>query len=219
MKPSEHEQFRELIADVMAFYRRDVSRFALDVWWQACRPFELEQIRAAFSAHTMDPEGCKFPPMPGDLVRVLQGTRGDRALVAWAKVFDAMQSAGAYRSVAFDDPLIHLAIMDLGDWPSLCRTLVDELPFVQKRFCDAYKLHAARPGTPHPARLIGASETANQAAKLNASQEAWLAGQTVLIGDPEKAQRVIALGGTAPRHQMALAADLVPAVRRLGNAA
>jgi hypothetical protein len=221
MRPSDRKPFALLLSDVMAFYRRDVSEFALAVWWEACQPFSIEEVRRAFGAHTMDPDPkvCQFPPQPGDIVRALRGTNADRALVAWAKVFDAMQSAGAYRSVAFDDPVIHLAVMDLGDWPSLCRTLIDELPFVQKRFCDAYRMHSNRPGTPHPSRLIGASETQNQSAKLNEAQQRWLEGQTVLIGDPGRVQQVIATGGTAPRHQMALASDVAPAQRRIGKAA
>jgi len=219
MKPSDRKAFAQLLSDVMAFYRRDVSDFALSVWWQACQPFELEQVSKALSAHTMDPDRCGFAPQPGDLVRVLQGTKTDRALAAWGKVFDAMQSVGAYRSVAFDDAAIHLAVMDLGDWTALCRTLVDELPFVQKRFCDAYRLHAGRPGTPYPARLIGASETANQAAKMNETQQRWLEGQTVLVGEPQAVRAVIAGGGSRQRHQMTLASDILPPARRLEQAA
>lgn len=219
MTPSDRQAFSDLLADVMAFYRRDVSRFALSVWWQACQPFELAQVSAALSAHTMDPDLCRFEPKPGDIVRVLQGSRADRGLVAWAKVFDAMQSVGAYRSVAFDEPAIHLAVEDIGGWASLCRTLVDELPFVQRRFTDAYRMHSARPGTPYPARLIGASETANQSAKLTESQARWLEEQTVLIGDPVVVKMLIAGGGTAARHQMALACDVLPQARRIGAAA
>ena len=189
------------------------------MWWEACAPFDFEQVTKALTAHAMDPDVGKFPPMPSDIVRVLHGTKTDRALVAWGKVVDAMQSAGAYRSVAFDDPLIHLAIADLGDWPKLCRTLVDELPFVQKRFCDGYRMHASRPPEPHPARLIGESEAENQRSKLTASQAAMLEEQTVLIGDPLAAKRVIQTGGSTQRHEMTLLADAMPAVKRIGKAA
>lgn len=203
MKASERKDFAQLVSDVMAFYRRDVSTFALGVWWEACKPFDFEQVSKAFTAHTMDPEGCKFPPMPGDLVRVLHGTRTDRGLLAWAKVFDAMQRVGAYQSVAFDDPAIHLAIEDIGGWPTVCRTLIDELPFVQKRFTEAYRVSAANPA-PHPSRLIGESEVANQSARMTEQQRLMVEARTVLVGDPTRAREVIATGGAARRHEMQL---------------
>jgi hypothetical protein len=129
-----------------------------------------------------------------------------------------MQHVGAYQSVAFDDPAIHLTVEDIGGWPSLCRTLIDDLPFVQKRFTEAYRMHAARPETPHPARLIGATEIANQSAKLTAAQQQWLTDQTVLIGAPDVARQVMATGNSAARHEMtAIATSLVPPVRRLTN--
>jgi hypothetical protein len=215
MKNTEKAKFAGLITDALAFYRRDVSTFALDVWWEACKPFDFEQVAKALTAHAMDPEQGRFAPMPADLVKQLQGTRTDRSLVAWGKTFDAMQHVGAYASVAFDDPAIHLTIEDLGGWPTLCRTLTDDLPFVQKRFTEAYRVHVARPGTPHLAKLTGAHEAANQSAKLTSEQQAWLDRQTVLIGDPQAARRVIATGGEAARHQMTAIADSMPAVKLL----
>jgi hypothetical protein len=218
MQPSDKPKFKNLLTDALAFYRRDMSTFALGVWWQACQSFEFEQVAKALTAHAMDPERGQFAPMPADIVKVLHGTRSDRSLLAWGKTFDAMQRVGAYASVAFDDPAIHLTVEDLGGWPTLCRTLTDELPFVQKRFCDAYRVHANRPGTPHPARLIGASEAANQAAKMTEAQRRRLEGKTVLIGDAATARNVMTTGGTAPRHQMTLAANVLP-VAQLGNQA
>lgn len=115
-------EFMKLITGVMDFYGRDVSDFAMDVWWQACRAFELGQVSKALSAHLMDATEGRFPPKPADLVRVLGGTKTDRALMAWSKAFDAAQSVGAYTDVAFDDRAIHGVIEDMGGWPKFCRS-------------------------------------------------------------------------------------------------
>ena len=48
MQASEIDKFQTMLADVMAFYRQDVSSFALPVWWQACPAFDLEQVRRAY---------------------------------------------------------------------------------------------------------------------------------------------------------------------------
>lgn len=161
MTPRDQAAFGQLLTDALAFWRQDVTTFTLSVWWEACLRFELEQVRKALTAHAMDPERGQFAPKPADLVRQLQGTHTDRALLAWGRVWDAMQSTGAYRSVDFGDPIAHAAIVDIGGWVSLCRINLDDLPFVQKRFCDAYRLYSARGKPDAPLRLAGESELTN----------------------------------------------------------
>ena len=35
MKATDQQQFADILRDVMAFYKQDVTPFALSVWWQA----------------------------------------------------------------------------------------------------------------------------------------------------------------------------------------
>jgi hypothetical protein len=44
MTPADKPKLSAIVTDVMAYYRQDVSRFTLDLWWNACRPFDLEQV-------------------------------------------------------------------------------------------------------------------------------------------------------------------------------
>lgn len=188
MRDAEKAAFAQLVKDAMAFYRRDVSTFALDVWWQACRPFSLDQVAKALTAHATNPERGQFAPMPADIVRELDGTRSDRSLVAWGKVYDAMARVGSYSSVAFDEVQIHAAIEDMGGWPKLCQTATAELPFVQKRFCETYRAYAARPESPpHSPVLPGVHATNN--ARFNRSEPC------ILIGDRGRANAIAKSGG------------------------
>lgn len=184
MRPSDQAAFGALLTDALAFWRQDVTTFTLDVWWEACRGFDIEQVRKALTAHAMDPERGQFAPKPADLVRQLQGTHTDRALLAWGRVWDAMQSTGAYQSVDFGDPIAHAAIVDIGGWVSLCRIDLNDLPFVQKRFCDAYRLYSARGKPDAPLRLAGESEVANGKAGLRVD------ASTVLLGAAAAARRL-----------------------------
>lgn len=147
--------FRSLLTDAMAFYRKDVSKFALGVWWEACKGFELEQVTKAITAHAMDPERGQFAPMPADIVKQLHGTRTDRSLVAWSQVYEAISRHGAYASVQFSDPATQLAIHDMGGWPKLCATETAELQFAQKRFCDMHRSYSARQDLEAPSVLLG----------------------------------------------------------------
>lgn len=207
MQVSEFDEFRRLLSDTMAFYSKDVSRFALDVWWSACGPFALEQVRKAFTVHAMDPDRGQFAPRPADIVRVLHGTQTDRSLVAWGKVFDAMRSVGAWRSVVFDDGAIHAAISDLGGWPAICALDVEDLPFTQKRFCDLYRAYSAPGSGQHfPAKLAGRAELANTAAGYRSEPP-------VLIGDAEVCRRVLA-GGVSGSKTAISVGDVLPAIER-----
>jgi hypothetical protein len=210
MKPAEHKPFAQLLSDAMAFYRRDISRFALDVWWQACQPFDIEQVTAAFTAHAMDPERGQFAPTPADLVRVLQGTQTDRSLVAWGKVLEAIQRVGAYQSPVFDDGLIHAAVEDVGGWVAVCRCETNDLPHVQRRFCESYRAYARRPGTAFPPRLAGVCEQDN-------ALKGYDIAPALLVGDAARARQVMAAGSAAGRVAITsavVAVDALPAATR-----
>lgn len=154
MRTSEFTEFRTLITDALAFYRQDVSKFALDVWWAACQRYDLDQVRSALTAHAMDPERGQFAPKPADLVRHLAGTATDRAMIAWGKVMGAISAVGAYSDVVFDEPAIHAAVEDLGGWVKVCRGEVAELSYLQHRFTEAYRAYANRGAFEFP-RVLG----------------------------------------------------------------
>lgn len=212
MSPQDKREFQQLLTDAMAFYRQNVSEFALGVWWAACKPFSLDQVRKAFTAHATDPERGQFPPKPADLIRQLQGTHTDRSLLAWGKVYDAAGRVGAYQSVVFDDAAIHAAISDIGGWVSVCRTSEKELPFLQKRFCDAYRAYATRGQFDYPSRLLGEHEIAN----LSIGQKP---APPVLIGNPAVAGVVMMEGLSGPKTQITHMLESAPAIRRIGDEA
>jgi len=163
MAPADRAAFAALMTQALAFYRQDVTEFVLEVWWNACQPFGLDQVRKALTAHAVDPQHGQFAPKPADLVRQLVGTHGDRALMAWGKVHEAMASVGAYASVDFGDAAIQAAIVDIGGWPALARAEIAELPFWQKRFCDAYRVYAQRGAPDAPRQLAGQHALTNAA--------------------------------------------------------
>lgn len=211
MAPHEKPEFVELLTQALGFYGQAVSPFAMGVWWQACKGFELADVARALTAHAMDPDRGQFAPKPADLVRVLRGTSADRSLIAWGKVLDAMQRVGAYRTVVFDDSAIHAAVADMGGWPAICRGNADELQFTQRRFCDLHKAYSARPDAAYPARLLGEHDLANRLA-------GHASAAPTLVGDPQRAQGVERLGCDGPKTAIT-AADALPAIKRIWGAA
>lgn len=214
MEQHQRSEFGRFLSDVMAFYKADMSPFALDVWWQAVQPFDFDAVRKAITAHAMDPERGQFAPKPADVVRQLQGTFGDRSLMAWGKVYDAASRVGAYQSVVFDDPAIHSAIEDMGGWVTFCRTRADELPHVQRRFIASHKAYSAnKDARQHPRHLAGEHELTNVQNGL-----AHRTAPPLLLGDATKARLVYETGAAGGRTTVTLlemAPSVIPAPKLL----
>lgn len=190
MQQHERAEFGQLVTDVLAYYRQDASRFVLDLWWNACKPFALEQVRQAMQRHATDPEHGQFAPKVADLVRILAGTTTDRASLAWGKVLEAMSAVGAYTDVVFDDPAIHAAADDMGGWPKMCRTELKELGLLQHRFMQSYRAYAERGQFDYPKRLGGDRSPDSEYEKAGLKLP-----RPALIGNPERAKQVYQQGG------------------------
>lgn len=190
MREHDMPQFQQLMADVLAYYRQDASTFVLGLWWNTCRGFELEQVRAALQRHCTDPERGQFAPKVADLARILQGTATDRASLAWGKVLEAMSSVGAYTDVVFDDPAIHAAADDMGGWPKMCRTEIKELGLLQHRFMQSYRAYTERGQFDYPRRLGGDRSPDSEYEKAGLKLP-----RPALIGDPCRAKLVYQGGG------------------------
>ena len=210
MQREDFKRFGMALTACAELYGKTVSEGALSLWWEALKRFDIEQVEKAIRQCIESPEGGQFMPKPADLIKRLEGTATDRSLIAWGKVFGAMSSVGAYRSVAFDDGLIHAAVQDCGGWVKLCRSETDELPFVQRRFCDAYRAYSQRPEFPYPAVLVGESEQQNMALG-----RAVKVPPPTLIGDESKAKaialsggRQLAISGTVGANVLRLAASV-----------
>lgn len=204
MQDRDRADFATLLADVMAYYRQETSAFLLDVFWTGLANHAMEDVRRAFTLHARDPDRGQFAPRVADITRLLEGTTQTQGMRAWSKVERAVRSVGAYRSVAFDDPLIHVAISEMGGWTRLCRTAVEELPFKAREFEKIYASYRHQRETPQfPPVLIGESEAENRLAGRHDQYQV----RPVLIGDPGRATLVIEQGRAQSSLQITAAGD------------
>lgn len=191
MQATDKPRFVGLITDVLAFYKQDVSEFAISVWWQACERYDLEQVSKALTKHAMDPERGQFPPKPADLVRQLEGTATDRAMLAWGKVMEAMQRIGQYTDVVFDDPAIHAVVEDLGGWSKICRVEMKDLSYLQHQFTEAHRAYCNKGKFDYPRKLMGDRSPDDMYAKRGLPPP-----KPAVVGDVQQA-RLVYQGGQA----------------------
>ena len=190
MHSSEQASFGQMVSEVLAYYRQDCTPFTLSVWWEGCKPFSMEQVSKAMTAHATDPDRGQYAPKVADIVRILGGTSTDRSMLAWGKVYDAMGRIGAYTDVVFDDPAIHATISDMGGWPKMCRTSMDELSYLQHRFCEPYRAYSGKQ-VDYPRVLNGDRSPDELYAKRGLP-----APKPAVVGDVEQA-RLVYKGGAS----------------------
>lgn len=195
MFDSEKKDFYTLVAGALGYYGKESSKFTLQVWWEGCKQFDYEQVSKALSAHIQNPDKGEYAPKVADVVRLLQGTKTDKSVVAWGKVHEAMGSVGAYTDVIFDDPVIHAVVDDLGGWPKICREPIADIGYLMHRFCESYKSYAARlEGFTYPRRLQGDRDPDSHYEKFGLKPP-----KPTLIGDYETAKAVYRKGSIGNR--------------------
>ncbi len=99
-------------------------------------------------------------PTPAEIREFCLGMKEDemqvRILEAQRKIKKAIGSVGTYNSVAFDDPIIHLIIRDLGGWVKLGQMAIDDLEnYFKWDFPKSYKAYAGRKNGEIPTKFLG----------------------------------------------------------------
>lgn len=189
----EKRRFASLITGLSDYYKSEVSRAVLGIYWEGLKHFSYEAIEKACWAHTQLPdEAGRWMPRNSDIIKMIEGNTVDQAAQAWSKVDQAIRVRGTWDDVIFDDAIIHRVIADMGGWVALGSKGGDEWPFVGKEFQTRYRSFRSRgvAVTDYPARLTGMANA------HNASNNQPLL-PPILIGDGEKAKQVFKRGSGA----------------------
>ena len=193
MHDSDKSRFADLLTDVMAYYGKDATGFMLSIFWDSLKRFDIEDVSRAFTVHAHNSDSGQFSPKVADIMRMIEGSTQTQGMLAWSKVRSVIGYVGKMRSVAFDDPIIHAVISDMGGWYALCSCNDDDLPFKARDFEKRYQGYRSRRELPEfQPYLIGGHEADN---RLNGYS---YKPAPVLTGSPEKAARVMEAGSAKP---------------------
>jgi hypothetical protein len=162
MQLSDSVAFRQLLTGIGLLYGKTLHENLIDIYWQALKHLEFAEVHAALQAHVQNPDKGQFMPKPADVIEYLQGSSETQALQAWTQVVKALREVGAYRSVIFDDPLIHRVIRDMGGWIALGHSKTSELPFLAREFEKRYRALVLHPPADCPHQLTGIYEQQNR---------------------------------------------------------
>lgn len=198
-------RFATLITGLADYYKQEISRAVLGLYWEGMRQYDYAAIEKACWAHTQNPDTGMWMPKVADIVKMLAGRTDDQAKIAWAKVDRAVRTVGIYQDVAFDDGLIHRVIADMGGWVALNGKSEDEWPFVAKEFETRYRGFRMRGNMPeYPGHLVGMASSQNACAGIQHKAD------IMLIGERQAAIAVIKSGSkhSGPALGLVNAAEL-----------
>lgn len=192
----ERRRFASLLTALSDYYKSEISKAVAGIYWNGLKQYDYEAIEKACWAHTQLPdEAGRWMPRNSDIIKMIEGGTVDQAAIAWTKVDSAIRVRGTWDDVAFDDPIIHRVIADMGGWVKVGSADDKEYPFVGKEFQTRYRSFKMRGTVPdYPRWLTGISNAHNQS-------QGRPRLPVVLIGDVQKAEQVIKAGngGSAPQ--------------------
>lgn len=181
----------QILTGLGEIYDKNISQNMADIYLDILKDFAYEDVSRAANLHQLNPDSGRFFPKPADFMRHLSGGNHDKALQAWVKLDKAVRTVGPYRSVVFDDALIHAVISDMGGWIELGNKDDEQWPFVQNEFVKRYRGYADKGETPaYVAKLLGIAEAHYEAHGHKGKEE------TVLLGNSSEAMKVLQ-GGSA----------------------
>jgi len=133
------------------------------MYFEDLAPYPMEAVVEALRRHRRNPQSGQFFPKPADLIRALEGSYEERALMAFTRLVAAMDRVGAYQSPDFGDRVLHQVVEDLGGWPLICRTwLTEERGYRLKEFAERYRALIALGRCDGPPHLVGLAEADDQ---------------------------------------------------------
>lgn len=178
MVDEDKKEFATYMSGVFSVYGKEVSTMLLRIWFEALRQYDLKAVKDALARHLLNPDNGQFLPKPADVVKLISGTTIDTALEAWSTVDHSIRTVGTYRSVAFQDPIIHKVIQDMGGWVHLGKKEEKEWAFVAKEFQTRYR-GIKQSGAPvdAPKYLTGITDQQNALAGIQYKEQPVLIGK------------------------------------------
>jgi hypothetical protein len=193
----EKRRFATLLTHLADYYKAEISRAVLGIYWEGLKAYSYEAIEKACWAHTQLPdEAGRWMPRNSDIIKMISGSTIDQAAIAWSAVDSAVRVRGTWDDVVFDDPIIHRVIADMGGWVKIGSHDDDAWPFVGKEFQTRYRSFRMRGDLPdYPKQLTGMANAHNAAGGRPLLPP-------ILLGNPEKAKLV--LKGINPQQVLSI---------------
>lgn len=159
------QKLNELLTGLCVTFDREFQPVMVDVWDTALADLAIEEIDRAAS-RWVAVVGKRFP-VPAEIREIILGDSAANATLALETLKNAMRRTGSYRSVAFADPALIVAIEHHGDWVEICRSYRDlrdqDVSYWEHNFKQIYQQSVKSGRQPSVRHLMGITEMQNSA--------------------------------------------------------
>ena len=156
-------KFSQTLIGLGEMFDKQITEFVIDTYYEIFKDYSENHFNKAVML-CLRTHKYSTLPKPADILQYLEGTRDDKALMAWLKVKEALDKGDYYQTIEFDDPIISHCINALANgWMEFSELtmLKKDMPFIEKRFMDLYRLFMNR-DIKEPQKLVGFAETKNR---------------------------------------------------------
>jgi hypothetical protein len=156
----DEKKFLEIIYGLGELYDKELTKNVINIYYEVFKDYTTEQFQKAIGEVVRSHKYSTLPK-PAEILEFIEGTRDDRAMIAWLSVRKAIEQYGYTDTVEFEDPIISHCIFQMGGWIEVCQVLNKDIPFMEKEFMDLYRLYEKRE-IKTPVKLSGYYEITNK---------------------------------------------------------
>jgi len=135
----------------------EVSDMKMEINFKALSDLTIEQLERATWELINTRKTASFPKV-AEIRDAAIGSVEDKAILAYDAFTKGKGATGIYRSVCFEDKMIHAVVEAMGGWTDVCQITEDEWKFRRREFLDLYKAMSRHCNRDIPDRLIGLAE-------------------------------------------------------------
>jgi hypothetical protein len=144
MEQDRTKRFTALMAAMGEAFSVEASPQKIEIYAQVLSDIPIGEIERAVKQILLSRKTASFPKI-AEIREAITGDIDSRAQDALVKVERAMAEHGGYRTIVFDDPVIHTVIERVqGEWVGLCEMEPDEFKWWKKDFLKLYGHHAQK---------------------------------------------------------------------------
>ena len=148
MNHSDRKEFAGVVVTALASEGRDATDVVLEFWWKILKPYRIDEIKRAVLCYASDPDDGVFPIKPASVIRLIVGTRKDKALSLWQRVEAGLHAGGFSLELVGDDATARQVLIDMGGSSRFRMCSERDVPYIgnefQKRYMESTRLMPIR---------------------------------------------------------------------------
>lgn len=157
---------RKIFNDWFVFLEENYGKktaYFKEVFYEMVKDIEDKDFKEGIKKLLKSRVYTSFPSI-ADVRNYCLVDRETRAIMAWDVLYKSISRYGAYKSVCFDDKIIHMLIDSFSGWIKLCSHTITQLEFIKREFIKNYQLLCVHPRQTNP-YFLGIVDSTNK--KLN----------------------------------------------------